>query len=137
MGPPNGEMDPWADVIVAQRFQHYIQVSDFYNQTADLTPSIVAQLPANPFTAWIQAKQPEIWSDNLAADQVGIATFAIPGFVSAPMQQVAQFGTNSDGLAILVSNSDGRVRVVAHIDSAPATARFRAMLLDPTTFRVD
>jgi len=138
MGTPNGEMDPWADVIVSQQLR-YIQVSDFqdYDQTADLNPSILAQLPENPFTDWIKKKQPGIWTDDLAADQVAVAAFAIPGFVSALPQHVAPVGTDSSGSPILVSNAAGPVQVIAHINPAPATARFRAMLLDPTTFRTD
>ncbi len=138
MGTPNGEMDPWADVIVSQQLR-YIQVSDFqdYDQTADLNPSILAQLPENPFTDWIKKKQPGIWTDDLAADQVAVAAFAIPGFVSALPQHVAPDGTDSSGSPILVSNAAGPVQVIAHINPAPGTARFRAMLLDPTTFRTD
>ena len=46
MGIPNGEMDPWADTIVAGRFR-YVQVSAFYDQLTDVTggPTRVSHLP--------------------------------------------------------------------------------------------
>jgi len=36
MGWPNGEIDPWADWIVGQRFR-YIQVNGYYEQLGDVT----------------------------------------------------------------------------------------------------
>src|SRR5207302_11493619 len=41
MAMPNGEMDPWADLIVATRFR-YVQVSAFYDQRADVPDSRLA-----------------------------------------------------------------------------------------------
>ena len=37
MAAPNGELDPWADWIVSQKFLRYVQVSGYYDQTADVT----------------------------------------------------------------------------------------------------
>ncbi|HSY41614.1 MAG TPA: hypothetical protein VLA79_18875, partial [Polyangia bacterium] len=48
MGPPNGEMDPWADAIVTAptaRFR-FVQVSAFYDQTTDVPNARLADLPA-------------------------------------------------------------------------------------------
>jgi len=72
MGAPNGEMDPWADTIVTAGFR-YVQVSAFYDQLTDVPASRLSELPANAFGQWIAAKQPNIWNDPLAADQVAVA----------------------------------------------------------------
>ena len=69
MGPPNGEMDPWADAIVTAHFR-FVQVSAFYDQTTDVPTARLAELPANAFGAWIAAKQPSIFDLDQAADQV-------------------------------------------------------------------
>ena len=69
MGPPNGEMDPWADAIVAANFR-FVQVSAFYDQTTDVPTARLADLPANAFGDWIAAKQPSIFDLDQAADQV-------------------------------------------------------------------
>jgi hypothetical protein len=79
MGVPNGEMDPWADTIVTARFR-YVQVSAYYDQLTDVPASRVSELPANAFGKWIAAKQPNIWNDPQAADQVAVAAVGIPTF---------------------------------------------------------
>ena len=132
MGVPNGEMDTWADVIVAQNFR-YIQVSAFYDQTTDFTTSILQQLPLNTFTSWIEAKQPNVWSEPVASDQVGVLAVAIPSFVSA-YARVAQQGMNSNNIPVLLNNTNGTDWLVTQISSALGTARLWEMLLDPATF---
>ena len=82
MGRPNGELDPWADWIVAQRFQ-YVQVSAFYDQTADVTTDRLPDLPSNPLGAEMAMKQPNIFTITTAADQVGVLAVAKPAFVGA------------------------------------------------------
>ena len=67
MGSPNGDLDPWADVIVAEHFQ-YVQVSAFYDQTADLPASRLADLPANPFVAHMAAKRSSLNGWQPASD---------------------------------------------------------------------
>ena len=47
MGIPNGEMDPWAEMIVAARFR-YVQVSAYYDQLTDVPASRVDDLPPMP-----------------------------------------------------------------------------------------
>ena len=59
MNAPNGDVDPWADWIVAQRFR-YIQVSAYYDQTADVTTADLPSLPQNPLGNRIATKQPNI-----------------------------------------------------------------------------
>ena len=129
MGVPNGEMDTWADIIVAQKLR-YVQVSAFYEQSADMPSSLLEKLPANAFTAWIESKQPEVWSDVLvAADQVGVLAVAIPEFVSA-VTRVVQEGVSSDGFPLLPSDPSGQVQLVTEVDGAVATTRFQEMLMD-------
>lgn len=80
MDQPNGEMDPWADTIVAQRLR-YVQVSAFYDQLRDVPSSRLSELPENAFGDWITSKQSEIFEIQVAADQVAVLAVAVPGFV--------------------------------------------------------
>ena len=132
MGMPNGEMDTWADVIVAKKFR-YIQVSAYYDQLTDVPSTLLSQLPDNPFSSWIASKQPDIWDDLLAADQVGVAATAIPGFVSK-VASVRQQGATSANYPALVSDTAGPDLLVKSSAGALATARFWQALLDPATF---
>ncbi len=130
MGVPNGEMDTWADVIVAQRLR-YVQVSAFYDETTDLPTSL--QLPSNPFTSWMLAKQTQVFNNLQAADQVAVVAVAIPAFVSA-VSRVVQRGTDSNNIPTLALDANGPIWLVSQINGALATARLWQMLLDPTTF---
>jgi hypothetical protein len=132
MGIPNGEMDTWADVIVAQRLR-YVQVSAFYDQTADLPTSLLPQLPSNAFTSWMRAKQTQVFSNLQAADQVGIVAVGIPSFVSG-VSKVVQRGTDSNNIPTLADDVSGPIWLVTQIKGALATARLAEMLLAPTTF---
>jgi hypothetical protein len=133
MGVPNGEMDTWADVIVAKKFR-YVQVSAYYDQLTDVPSSILPQLPANSFTSWIAAKQPNIWDNPLAADQVSVAATAIPGFVSQ-VARVKQQGVSAANYPALAVDPAGPGWLVTSSVGAMATARFWRALLDPATFR--
>ena len=136
MGPPNGEMDPWADAIVTANFQ-FVQVSAFYDQTTDVPASRLSQLPANPFGDWIAAKQPSIFNLNQAADQVGVAAVGIPSFVTA-VQKVSAAGLIAAGATTgpdLVADAAGRLLLVTQSKGAEATGRFWTLLTDPNTYR--
>jgi hypothetical protein len=132
MGIPNGEMDTWADVIVAQRLR-YVQVSAFYDQTADLPTSLLPQLPTNQFTSWMKAKQTQVFNDVKAADQVGVVAVGIPTFVSA-RSKVVQRGVDSNNIPTLAGDGNGPICLVSEIKGALATAWLAEMLLAPTTF---
>jgi hypothetical protein len=139
MGNPNGEMDPWADVIVATGFPGYIQVSAFYDQTGDVPASRLSELPAdNPFAEWIVAKQSKIWSLPAAADQVAVAAVGIPGFasdvrrVSAVVQADGGAATTGPDLA---HDPNGRSWLVHQVAGPQAAKRFWDLLLDPKTFK--
>jgi hypothetical protein len=133
MGRPNGEMDTWADIIVAQKFR-YIQVSAFYDQKTDVPSSLLPQLPSNAFTSWIAAKQPNVWEAWVAVDQVGVVAVAIPSFVSS-VARVVQQGVGSSDVPALSNDPSGPVWLVTQVSGAIASAHFWEMLLDPATFR--
>lgn len=133
MGIPNGEMDPWADAIVAQRLR-YIQVSVLYDQSADVTSALLAQLPSNPFVTWMQGKENQISGDNKAADQVALAAAAIQGFVAGPPATMAQNGVDANGQTLLASAPGGPITLVTQVNAKVLAARFQQMLLDPATF---
>jgi hypothetical protein len=135
LGPPNGEMDPWADTIVMSRFR-FIAASSFYDQLTDVPDARLADLPANPFGAWIANKQPGIWNQPKAADQCGVAAIGIPGFVTSVEQvtlaaPTAAGATTGPDLSPDVKSSNLLITGVA---GAVATARFWQLLLDPATF---
>jgi hypothetical protein len=133
MGTPNGEMDTWADIIVAREFR-YIQVSDYYQQKdQDVPSSLLPQLPANAFTAWIASKQPNVWESEVATDQVGVLAAAIPSFVSTAVRVVQQ-GVTSNGMPAIVADPSGPDWLVTKVNDAVARARLWEMLLDLATY---
>ena len=134
MGSPNGDLDPWADFIVAQKFR-YIQVSAFYEQAKDFPDSVLEQLPANAFASWIQAKQPNVWQVSIASDQVGVLAVAVPSFVSAVSRAAGQ-GVNSEDIPILSSDPTGTVWLVTEIDRASGATRLWDVLLATETYDV-
>jgi hypothetical protein len=134
MAAPNGEMDPWADVIVTSRFR-FVQVSAFYDQLTDVPAARLSELPANPFGDWIAAKQPRIWNLPQAADQVGVVAVGIPTFASKVVRvSVTPLGAGANAGPDLLTDVNGPVWLVTQNVSADATQRFWNVLLDPTTF---
>jgi hypothetical protein len=134
MGDPNGQLDPWADQIVADRFR-YVQVSAFYDQGSDLPASRLANLPANPFGAWVAAKQPQLQNLLVAADQVGVAAVGIPEFASAVKRvSVLPAASVSTRGPELMADPAGQAWLVTEIVGSTATARFSRLLFDPTTY---
>jgi hypothetical protein len=136
MGPPNGEMDPWADAIVTANFT-FVQVSAFYDQTTDVPTSRLAELPNNAFGDWIAAKQPSIFTLNQAADQVGVAAVGISTFVTA-VEKVSAAGLIGAGATAgpnLVADDSGPLLLVTQSDGTKATKRFWDLLTDPNTYR--
>jgi len=123
LGPPNGEMDKWADVIVAQKFR-YVQISAFYDQTNDVPDSLLPQLPENTFTSWIAAKKSKIYDDTLAADQGAVVAVAVPEFVST----VARAALTDTSTPALSSSPSGPIWLVTQVNGAVATARLWDML---------
>lgn len=132
MGIPNGEVDKWADVIVAQRLR-YIQVSSYYDQKDDVTDELVTELPTNAFTAWIQAKQNKVYDVSYAADQISLFAVALPEVVSA-VSRVTQPEAGSDDTPLLTINTSGPNWLVTQMNTSLARAQVWQLLLDPSTF---
>ena len=131
MGIPNGEMDPWAEMIVASRFR-YVQVSAYYDQLTDVPDSRLAEVPANALGAWIVAKQPKIWGVPLAADQVGVAAVCLPDF-AVVVERVSPAGAIGQGATAgpdLISDPDGTGWLVRESKGSVATDTFWQLLLE-------
>jgi hypothetical protein len=135
MGWPNGELDPWADWIVGQRFR-YIQINGYYDQQGDVTTARTADLPANAFGAWMAAKLPTVLQIPMSSDQIGVLALGVPTFVTAvgraAVDASAAFDTTTG--PPLLEQADGSAWVVPSCDSAMAGDRLWKMLLDPHTF---
>jgi len=135
MANPNGEMDPWADTIVTAHFR-YIQISVFYDQTADIPASRVPELPANEFGDWMADKQPGIWDLPVASDQVAILAVWVPGFVTG-VERVSPAGPVDAGATIgpeLLKDPNGPVMLVSQIDYDAARRAIWRLLDSPATF---
>ncbi|MBN2573896.1 MAG: nucleoside hydrolase [Deltaproteobacteria bacterium] len=140
MTGPNGDLDPWADWIVAHKF-HYTQVPVRYDQSGDVTADDLANLPRNPFGDWMAGKQPNLSKLNTAADQVavlaaGVSTFVITAEPSAP-DPTAVFGSPQGQGPPLVPNAAGNALVVTQVDTASIRTHLWRMLQDPKTFAGD
>ncbi|HVV52235.1 MAG TPA: hypothetical protein VHO06_21375 [Polyangia bacterium] len=135
MGPPNGEMDPWADAIVTASFR-FVQVSAFYDQTTDVPTSRLPELPANPFGQWIEAKQQDIMNLPQASDQVGVVAVGIPSFATAVERVSAGtlVGAGATAGPDLLAAPGGPLWLVTQSAGGEATGRFWTLLLDPTTY---
>jgi hypothetical protein len=125
MSDPNGEMDPWADVIVTTRFR-FVQVSAFYDQLMDVPATRFSELPDSPLGQWIMDKAPRVWDLPKAADQVAVLAVGVPSFavevdrvsVTAPVAADATTGP------ALVSDPEGADWLVRRCDGAQAAASF-------------
>jgi hypothetical protein len=136
MTGPNGDLDPWADWIVAQYFD-YVQVSVHYDQAADVTVDDVAQLPANAFGAGMAAKQATISGAPAAADQSPVLAVSDPGFIAGVVPSVAD---TSAGFNVprgqgppLVPSYDGNATLVTQVDATVPRARLWQMLTNTFT----
>jgi hypothetical protein len=133
MSNPNGEMDPWADLIVSTRLR-YVQVSAYYDQLNDVPDTRLSDLPNNAFGTWIRDKQPEIFSIDVAADQVSVLAAGFPAFAAAVSAVSAPGAVSSNAGPALVDDSRGSAWLVTQSEGALAAARFWELLRDPHTF---
>jgi hypothetical protein len=137
MTGPNGDLDPWADWIVAQRFR-YIQVSTIYDQGEDVTTDDLSNLPQNKFGDWMAAKQPRLFDIPTAGDQMAVLAVGLPLFVATVVEcrpdVSAGFNSPPGQGPPLVPAADGNAWVVTSINARLAPARLWQMLLDPKTF---
>ena len=134
MGWPNGELDAWAGWIVGQRFR-YVQVNGYYDQQGDVG-SKAADLPANPFGAWMAAKATHVFQIPMSSDQIGVLALGVPTFVTAVGRAVVDTSAAYDGMTgpPLLAQADGSAWVVSRCDTAMAADRLWKMLRDPRTF---
>lgn len=135
MNAPNGDLDPWADWIVSQRFR-YIQVSAYYDQTADVTTADLPSLPPNALGNRIATKQPNIIGIPQAADQVALLAMGLPGFTVSAQRVSPDTSGGFDSTAgpPLGPDPNGNDWVVTQIAAPLAQSRLWQMLLDPHTF---
>ncbi len=130
MGSPNGQSDPWADVIVTSRFR-YVQVSAWYDQLTDVPASRLSELPNNALGAWIAAKQPNLWHWSPASDQVSILAVGLPAFATAIERVSATMGVDGGTTAgpNLATDQSGPDWLVTECDGTAATTLFWTILL--------
>lgn len=135
MNAPNGDMDPWADWIVAQRFR-YIQASAYYDQTADVTMTDLPSLPQNELGDRFATKLPNIINVPQAADQVALLAMGLPGFTVSAQRMSPDTSGGFDGThgPPLVPDANGNDWVVTQIAGPLARQSLWQMLFDPRTF---
>ncbi len=129
MTGPNGDLDPWADWIVAQRFR-YIQVAVLYDQAADVTET--DKLPDNQFGTWMANKLPKLSTNNAAADQLAVLAAALPEFATEVKQSApdtsAGFNSPPGQGPPLLPSATGDAWVVTQIEASLARKHLWMML---------
>jgi hypothetical protein len=137
MAAPNGDLDPWADWIVAQCFA-YVQLSVYYDQAVDVTAYDLGKLPANTFGTWMSAKQAKVSRQQNAADQEAILAVAAPGFLTSVVtgraDTSAGFNVPPGQGPTLVPSDTGNAWLVKQIDASVPRARLWEMLSSSATF---
>jgi len=136
MDGPNGDLDPWAGWIVAQKYPHYVQVSAYYPQAGDVTAADLTRLPNNPLGNWMRDKQPKIYTIPQAADQISVLAVALPTFVLEVQHVTPDLSVAFDNMQgpPLRPDDAGKALVVTKIDSTLAATTLWEKLLDPRTF---
>jgi hypothetical protein len=129
-GGPNGNIDVWATIIVSSRLR-FVQVNGYYDQLQDVPEARVADLPQNPFGAWMAEKRPEILDLSYACDQVSVLAAALPWFATDVTRMRAEPG---DDVPLLLPDPAGQIWHVAQGDSERARSEFWSALQDPATF---
>ena len=135
MDGPNGDLDPWAGWIVAQRFR-YVQVSAYYSQLGDVTEAQLPSLPQNPLGAWMADKLPDVFAIPQASDQITALSVALPTFAVDVQRAAPDTSVAFDSMQgpPLVPNANGNVWIVTRIAAPLAAARLWQMLLDPRSY---
>jgi hypothetical protein len=130
MGPPNGDLDPWANAIVAARYQ-YVQVNAYYDQTQDIPDSRVPQLPKDAFGQWTANKRSMLLTGLTPCDQISVIAAALPTFAQGVTRMTRSgtapivVGKMAGGtVPSLSSDVSGKAWVVSSGDSASATNAF-------------
>jgi hypothetical protein len=136
MNGPNGDLDPWADWIVAQRYPYYVQSSAYYAQAGDVTTDDLARLPNNALGAWMTDKQPKLYTIPQASDQTIVLSVALPKFVTAVQRASPDTSVAFDNMQgpPLRPDPAGNVWVITQIDATLAATKLWEMLGNPSTF---
>jgi hypothetical protein len=136
MNGPNGDLDAWADWIVAQKYPRYVQISAYYDQTSDVTSTDLTRLPQNALGDWMRNKQPNLYTIPQASDQIAILSVALPTFVTGVQRTSPDVSVAFDSMQgpPLQPDDKGPVLVVTKIDATLAATRLWEMLGDPKTF---
>jgi hypothetical protein len=131
---PNGDMDPWADWIVVQKFR-YVQAA-WYDQTGDVKTTDLPSLPANPLGTWISNKQSKIITVLTASDQVALLATGLPQFTVAVQRASPDLsgGFDSTQGPPLVPDVTGNAYLVTQIAAPLAPSKLWDMLLGQHTF---
>ena len=127
---PNFDLDPWAAWIVAQRLR-YVQVSGYYDHSADVPSSRVSSLPANPLGAWMASKPSTLLPGVVASDQIAILSVGLPTFAIDVQRVALDTAAGFDAMhgTSLTPNADGPAWLVSSCDGAQAAERLWEMLL--------
>ncbi len=135
MNGPNGDLDPWSDWIVAQKYR-YVQVSAYYDQTGDVMMSDLGRLPMNALGSWMKDKQSKIYTIPQASDQIAVLSVALPTFATAVQRSSPDTSAAYDGMQgpPLRPDPAGNVWVVTKIEAPLAATYLWQMLQDPHTF---
>jgi len=115
-----------------------VQVSAYYDQTADIPPTRFRDLPKdNEFTNWIEAKQPGIWELQVSADQVAVLAVGVPGFVTdvARISPAESGDAGSTGGRALIKDPKGSGWLVEGINPTAARKAIWGLLQAPSTFK--
>ena len=131
MDGPNGDLDPWANWIVAQKFR-YVQVSAYYDQRGDVTPAQVPDLPRSPLGMRMADKLPDLFEIPEASDQITVLSVALPTFAGTVRRASPDTSVAFDAMQgpPLVPNDSGNVWIVTQIAAPLAASCLWQMLLD-------
>jgi len=135
LNKPNGDMDPWADWIVTQKYR-FVHVGAWYDQTGDVTQARISSLPQNAFGTWIANKQSKIIDITTASDQVALLSFALPMFTMTVQRAAPDTSSAFDPAQgpNIVPSTDGNGWLVTQIAAPLAASWLWPILLDPSTF---
>jgi hypothetical protein len=130
MNGPNGDLDAWADWIVAQRFR-YVQVSAYYDQLGDVTAADLSRLPQNALGNWMRDKQPDLFTIPNASDQVAVLSVGLPTFATAVQRASPDTSVTFDSTQgpPLRPDAAGGAWIVTQIAAPLAATRLWEMLL--------
>jgi hypothetical protein len=135
MNGPNGDLDPWAGWIVAQKYR-YVQVSAYYDQTGDVLDSDLNRLPRNALGDWMRDKQPKLYAIPQASDQIAVLALALHKFVVAVQRSSPDTSVAFDNMQgpPLRPDDAGNAWVVTKIDAPLAATNLWQMMTSPRTF---